>query len=257
MILYWPEYIKIKGTSPGILRSGPSNVWADHIYRHLVVESRLVLPKFPNSRDKNDKNVELSSDLCIMSCIIKTNECLVYQGEQDPWCEIQNSITWLREDPNTQLVLSKRMHKTEGLLRRRFVQSNYSGSWTEPVCVLHRICGHETEDDKKKIRDPARLFNSSVIISEWNTKKFLSFQRMWKSVFSRRLLLQYFLDWTKHVVYHVPCIRGKNIMHLHKILILEFFALYFVSILKRKISLITVNGININEIPFLFHVNYF
>lgn len=44
----------------------------------------LVLPNFQNLRDKNDKNVELSSDLCIMSCIIKTNECLVYQGEQDP-----------------------------------------------------------------------------------------------------------------------------------------------------------------------------
>lgn len=97
-------------------------------------------------------------------------------------------------------------------LRRCFVQSNYSGSWTEPVCVLHRICGHETEDDKKKIIDSARLFNSSVIISEWNThkKKFLSFQRMWKSVFSRRWLLQYFLDWTKHLVYHVQCIRGKK-----------------------------------------------
>lgn len=37
-------------------------------------------------------------------------------------------------------------------LRRCFVQSNYSGSWTEPVCVLHRICGHETEDDKKNHR---------------------------------------------------------------------------------------------------------
>lgn len=98
-------------------------------------------------------------------------------------------------------------------LRRRFVQSNYSGSWTEPVCVLHRICGHETEDDKKKIIDSARLFNSSVIISEWNTqKKFPSFQRMWKSVFSRRWLLQYFLDWTKHLVYHVQCIRGKKII---------------------------------------------
>lgn len=60
-------------------------------------------------------------------------------------------------------------------LRRCFVQSNYSGSWTEPVCVLHRICGHETEDDKKKIRDSARLFNSSVIISEWNTHKKSSF----------------------------------------------------------------------------------
>lgn len=95
-------------------------------------------------------------------------------------------------------------------LRRCFVQSNYSGSWTEPVCVLHRICGHETEDDKKII-DSARLFNSSVIISEWNTqKKFPSFQRMWKSVFSRRWLLQYFLDWTKHLVYHVQCIRGKK-----------------------------------------------
>lgn len=118
-------------------------------------------------------------------------------------------------------------------LRRCFVQSNYSGSWTEPVCVLHRICGHETEDDKKKIRDSARLFNSSVIISEWNTqKKFLSFQRMWKSVFSRRWLLQYFLDWTKHLVYHVQCIRGKknNKMHLHKILILKFLMLSFVPI---------------------------
>lgn len=41
------------------------------------------------------------------------------------------------------------------LLRRRFVQSNYSGSWTEPVCVLHRICGHETEDDKKNHRSCA------------------------------------------------------------------------------------------------------
>lgn len=60
-------------------------------------------------------------------------------------------------------------------LRRCFVQSNYSGSWTEPVCVLHRICGHETEDDKKIIRDSARLFNSSVIISEWNTKKKVPF----------------------------------------------------------------------------------
>lgn len=60
-------------------------------------------------------------------------------------------------------------------LRRCFVQSNYSGSWTEPVCVLHRICGHETEDDKKKIIDSARLFNSSVIISEWNTQKKSSF----------------------------------------------------------------------------------
>lgn len=59
-------------------------------------------------------------------------------------------------------------------LRRCFVQSNYSGSWTEPVCVLHRICGHETEDDKKII-DSARLFNSSVIISEWNTHKKSSF----------------------------------------------------------------------------------
>lgn len=59
-------------------------------------------------------------------------------------------------------------------LRRCFVQSNYSGSWTEPVCVLHRICGHETEDDKKII-DSARLFNSSVIISEWNTQKKSSF----------------------------------------------------------------------------------
>lgn len=118
-------------------------------------------------------------------------------------------------------------------LRRCFVQSNYSGSWTEPVCVLHRICGHETEDDKKKIIDSARLFNSSVIISEWNTqKKFLSFQRMWKSVFSRRWLLQYFLDWTKHLVYHVQCIQGKknNKMHLHKILILKFLMLSFVPI---------------------------
>lgn len=60
-------------------------------------------------------------------------------------------------------------------LRLCFVQSNYSGSWTEPVCVLHRICGHETEDDKKKIIDSARLFNSSVIISEWNTQKKSSF----------------------------------------------------------------------------------
>lgn len=118
-------------------------------------------------------------------------------------------------------------------LRRCFVQSNYSGSWTEPVCVLHRICGHETEDDKKKIIDSARLFNSSVIISEWNTqKKFPSFQRMWKSVFSRRWLLQYFLDWTKHLVYHVQCIRRKknNKMHLHKILILKFLMLSFVPI---------------------------
>lgn len=117
-------------------------------------------------------------------------------------------------------------------LRRCFVQSNYSGSWTEPVCVLHRICGHETEDDKKII-DSARLFNSSVIISEWNTqKKFPSFQRMWKSVFSRRWLLQYFLDWTKHLVYHVQCIRGKknNKMHLHKILILKFLMLSCVPI---------------------------
>lgn len=117
-------------------------------------------------------------------------------------------------------------------LRRCFVQSNYSGSWTEPVCVLHRICGHETEDDKKII-DSARLFNSSVIISEWNTqKKFPSFQRMWKSVFSRRWLLQYFLDWTKHLVYHVQCIRRKknNKMHLHKILILKFLMLSFVPI---------------------------
>lgn len=143
------------------------------------------------------------------------------------------------------------------LLRRRFVQSNYSGSWTEWSAFYIEFADTRQKTIKKKITDPARLFNSSVIISEWNTKKFLSFQRMWKSVFSRRLLLQYFLDWTKHVVYHVPCIRGKNIMHLHKILILKFFALYFVSILKRKISLITVNGININEIPFLFHVNYF
>lgn len=117
-------------------------------------------------------------------------------------------------------------------LRRCFVQSNYSGSWTDPVCVLHRICGHETEDDKKII-DSARLFNSSVIISEWNIqKKFPSFQRMWKSVFSRRWLLQYFLDWTKHLVYFVQCIRGKknNKMHLHKILILKFLMLSYVPI---------------------------
>lgn len=60
-------------------------------------------------------------------------------------------------------------------LRRCFVQSNYSGSWTEPVCVLHRICGHETEDDKKNHRFCASLFNSSVIISEWNTQKKSSF----------------------------------------------------------------------------------
>lgn len=44
-------------------------------------------------------------------------------------------------------------------------------------------------------------------------------------------------------------------MHLHKILILKFFALYFVSILNEKISSITVIGINSNQISFLFHVN--
>lgn len=44
-------------------------------------------------------------------------------------------------------------------------------------------------------------------------------------------------------------------MHLHKILILKFFALYFVSILNEKISSITVKGINLNQISFLFHVN--
>lgn len=97
-------------------------------------------------------------------------------------------------------------------LRRCFVQSNYSGSWTEPVCVLHRICGHETEDDKKNHRFCA--FIQFICNYFWmkNTKKFFSYQRMWKSVFSRRWLLQYFLDWTKHLVYHVQCIRGKKII---------------------------------------------
>lgn len=97
-------------------------------------------------------------------------------------------------------------------LRRCFVQSNYSGSWTEPVCVLHRICGHETEDDKKNHRFCA--FIQFICNYFWmkNTKKFFSYQRMLKSVFSRRWLLQYFLDWTKHLVYHVQCIRGKKII---------------------------------------------
>lgn len=97
-------------------------------------------------------------------------------------------------------------------LRRCFVQSNYSGSWTEPVCVLHRICGHETEDDKKNQRFCA--FIQFICNYFWmkNTKKFFSYQRMLKSVFSRRWLLQYFLDWTKHLVYHVQCIRGKKII---------------------------------------------
>lgn len=106
-------------------------------------------------------------------------------------------------------------------LRRRFVQSNYSGSWTEPVCVLHRICGHETEDDKKNQRFCAFIqFICNYFWMKYTQKKFLSFQRMWKSVFSRRWLLQYFLDWTKHLVYHVQCIQGKknNKMHLHKML---------------------------------------
>lgn len=44
-------------------------------------------------------------------------------------------------------------------------------------------------------------------------------------------------------------------MHLHKILCTKFFALYFVSILNEKISSITVKGINLNQISFLFHVN--
>lgn len=117
-------------------------------------------------------------------------------------------------------------------LRRCFVQSNYSGSWTEPVCVLHRICGHETEDDKKNHRFCA--FIQFICNYFWmkNTKKFFSYQRMLKSVFSRRWLLQYFLDWTKHLVYHVQCIRRKknNKMHLHKILILKFLMLSFVPI---------------------------
>lgn len=97
-------------------------------------------------------------------------------------------------------------------LRRCFVQSNYSGSWTEPVCVLHRICGHETEDYKKNHRFCA--FIQFICNYFWmkNTKKFFSYQRMLKSVFSRRWLLQYFLDWTKHLVYHVQCIRGKKII---------------------------------------------
>lgn len=97
-------------------------------------------------------------------------------------------------------------------LRRCFVQSNYSGSWTEPVCVLHRICGHETEDDKKK-NHRFCAFIQFICNYFWmkNTKKFFSYQRMLKSVFSRRWLLQYFLDWTKHLVYHVQCIRGKKI----------------------------------------------
>lgn len=59
-------------------------------------------------------------------------------------------------------------------LRRCFVQSNYSGSWTEPVCVLHRIWDTR-QKTIKKIRDSARLFNSSVIISESNTHKKSSF----------------------------------------------------------------------------------
>lgn len=118
-------------------------------------------------------------------------------------------------------------------LRLCFVQSNYSGSWTEPVCVLHRICGHETEDDKKNHRFCAFIqFICNYFWMKYTPKKFLSFQRMWKSVFSRRWLLQYFLDWTKHLVYHVQCIRGKknNKMHLHKILILKFLMLSFVPI---------------------------
>lgn len=97
-------------------------------------------------------------------------------------------------------------------LRRCFVQSNYSGSWTEPVCVLHRICGHETEDDKKNHRFCAFIQFICNYLWMKNTKKFFSYQRMWKSVFSRRWLLQYFLDWTKHLVYHVQCIRGKKII---------------------------------------------
>lgn len=100
------------------------------------------------------------------------------------------------------------------LLRRRFVQSNYSGSWTEPVCVLHRICGHEKEDDKKNHRSCA--FIQFICNYFWmKYKKFFSFQRMWKSVFSGRLLLQCFLDWTKHIVHHVPWIQGKKIKYIN------------------------------------------
>lgn len=140
-----------------------------------------------------------------MSCLSKRTGPLMWDSElnyltsRGPQYPVGLVKTYAQDGRSEDMVL----------LRRRFVQSNYSGSWTEPVCVLHRICGHEKEDDKK-ITDPARLFNSSVIISEWNTKKFFSFQRMWKSVFSIRLLLQCFLNWTKHIVHHVPWIQGKK-----------------------------------------------
>lgn len=60
-------------------------------------------------------------------------------------------------------------------LRRCFVQSNYSGSWTEPVCVLHRICGHETEDDKKNQRFCAFIQFICNYFWGWNTHKKSSF----------------------------------------------------------------------------------
>lgn len=113
-------------------------------------------------------------------------------------------------------------------LRRCFVQSNYSGSWTEPVCVLHRICGHETEDDKKNHRFCAFI----QFICNYFWMKYTKKVPFLSTHVEIGLLLQYFLDWTKHLVYHVQCIRRKknNKMHLHKILILKFLMLSFVPI---------------------------